>query len=163
MEFSEQVEAIFPDLIRFARGLAGGVADGDDLLQDALVRAMEGYEKLRDRGSFRFWMFRILSNTHRTQVRRQAWRRWLPLQEAAEAPAPERLSYEDRDAVRRALQDIPRAQRESLVLFEVVGMSIEEIARMQSVTISAVKSRLARGRDRLKESYRHLEVSDDGS
>jgi RNA polymerase sigma-70 factor (ECF subfamily) len=52
-----------------------------------------------------------------------------------------------------ALGKLPAVQREAVVLFELEGFSIEEIAAIQRVTASAVKSRLSRGRDRLRRVY----------
>ena len=54
------------------------------------------------------------------------------------------------------LAGLPAVQREAVVLFEIEGFSVEEIAAMQEVTVSAVKSRLARGRDRLRRAYQRL-------
>ncbi|MCP4571548.1 MAG: RNA polymerase sigma factor [bacterium] len=159
MNFEEMLEPVYQDAVRFARGLAGSKADGDDLLQDALMRAMRGFDRLRDRSRFRAWLFRILSNAHRNQVRKATLRRWLTLDQARQTAAPRELCYEEKEAVRQALQGVPRPQREALVLFEVVGLSIEEIAAVQDSSLSAAKSRLARGRIRLRQSYRKLEVN----
>lgn len=156
MGFEEQLKPVYLHAVRYARGLAGSETEGDDLLQEALIRAWRAYPRLRNAGRFRFWLLKIIRNAHRTRARKAKIRRWLSLESAADFPAHEGIPFEEKEAVRQALRKVPRDQREALVLFEVVGMSIEEIARLQGVTVSAVKSRLARGRVRLRETYEEL-------
>ncbi len=154
--FEERLESVYADAVRFARGLAGSAADGDDLLQDALVRAWRGYPGLRDPERFRCWLLRIIGNTHRSWARRRALRRWLSLDAARDVPVEHGLDLAERDDVRRALQKLPRDQRATLVLFEVLGLSVAEIAEIQAQTPSAVKSRLSRSRARLREHYERM-------
>lgn len=156
MSFEEQLKPLYLDAVRFARGLAGSEPDGDDLLQDALVRAWRAYPRLRDPSRFRFWLLRIIRNTHRSRARKAMLRRWFSLDRAADIPAQEGIAFEEKEVVRQALARVPRRQREALVLFEVVGMSTDEIAGLQGVTTSAVKSRLARGRVNLRRIYENL-------
>lgn len=153
MSFEEQLTLVYPDILRFARGLAGSVTDGDDLLQDALMQALTAYPGLRDRNRFRFWMLRIISNRHRSLLRKRRLKQWLTLEAIWNLPAPTSLPFEEKEAVRQALAELPREQRESLVLFEIVGLSVTEIADMLEVSASAVKSRLSRGRHKLRELY----------
>jgi RNA polymerase sigma factor (sigma-70 family) len=155
--FEEQLEGVYADAVRFARGLAGSPADGGDLLQDALVRAWRGYPRLRDPARFRFWLLRIIGNAHRSWARRRALRRWLALEAARDVPAESGIDFAEKDAVRQALLKLPRDQRETLVLFEVLGLSVVEIAEIQAHSPSAVKSRLSRGRARLREHYQRLD------
>lgn len=156
MGFEQDLERVYLDAVRYARGLAGSATEGDDLLQDALVRAWRAYPRLRDPGQFKFWLLKIIRNAHRNRAKKAKIRKLLSLESAAEVPAREGIPFEEREAVRQALRGVPRNQREALVLFEVVGMSVEEIARLQGVTVSGVKSRLTRGRARLRETYEQL-------
>jgi RNA polymerase sigma factor (sigma-70 family) len=101
---------------------------------------------------------------HRERARRSLWRRFLRLDDLQpeEEPIDERGRDDDRLAARRvadALADLPAVMREALVLFEVDGFTVEEIASMQQVSRSAVKSRLARGRDRLRRRYERLALA----
>ncbi len=66
------------------------------------------------------------------------------------------------DRMSRALSTLPPEQREAVVLFELEEFSIEEIAAIQMVSVSAVKSRLARGRERLRRHYERLEFFSRG-
>jgi len=147
-----------------ARRLAGSAADGDDLFQEAVLRAARALPTLRDPDRFRPWFHAILISVHRTRARRAFWRRFLAL-EAFERKTSGRddpvgedggeWEQERRRAARLAgaLAKLPAVQREAVVLFELEGFSIEEIAALQRVTASAVKSRLARGRARLRRIY----------
>jgi RNA polymerase sigma-70 factor (ECF subfamily) len=156
-DFEAQLTPMYAEAVRFARGLAGSNADGDDVLQDALVRAWRGYPKLRETERFRPWLLKIIGNTYRSWVQRRKLKNWLTLEFVRNVPAPSRDSLDSRDLLQRALQDLPPEQREALVLFELTGSSIEEISDLQQVTISAVKSRLVRGRKRLRKSLDQLE------
>jgi RNA polymerase sigma-70 factor (ECF subfamily) len=156
MGFEQDLDRVYLDAVRYARGLAGSETEGDDVLQDALVRAWRAYPRLRDPGQFKFWLLKIIRNAHRNRARKAKVRKWLSLESASQVPAPQGVPFEEKEAVRQALRGVPRHQREALVLFEVVGMSIEEIARLQGVTASGVKSRLTRGRARLREVYQQL-------
>jgi RNA polymerase sigma-70 factor (ECF subfamily) len=135
--------------------------DADDLLQASVLRAFEKLPTLRDPARFRGWFYAVLLSVHRTRSRWSFWRRFLPLEEAvAEPPGEDGVrTQEERDRterLRRALTRLPAPQREAIVLFELEGFSVEEIAGMQDVSISAVKSRLSRGRRRLRRHYARL-------
>ena len=143
-----------------ARRLAGSGSDGDDLFQETLLRAHARLDALRDETRFRPWFFAILLSLHRSFSRRSFWRRFLPLSETVAqgrepAASPERGEDEWSRArrARAALSRLPAVQREAIVLHDVEGFSVEEIAVMQEVSASAVKSRLSRGRDRLRRFY----------
>jgi RNA polymerase sigma-70 factor (ECF subfamily) len=142
-----------------ARRLAGSADDGDDLFQEAVLRALEALPTLRDASRFRSWFFAILLRLHRNRTRRSFWRRFLPLEiERPDEPAGEDGQAWEEERIRarrvsRALAALPAEQREAVVLFELEGFSIEEIAALQQASVSAVKSRLSRGRARLRRIY----------
>lgn len=143
-----------------ARRIARDSGEGDDLLSEAVVRAWTHLDSLRDESRFRSWFFAILFSLHRSRCRRAFWRRFLPLGEAfAGGREPAAVPEDGGDArwgalrARSALARLPAVQREAIVLHDVEGFSVEEIAAMQGVSVSGVKSRLSRGRDRLRRHY----------
>jgi len=146
-----------------ARRLSRSIEDGNDLYQETLLRAFDRLPGLRDEAHFRSWFYAILLHRHRSRQRGAFWRRFLPWDEAfpkgAEPSAgetgPPGASREARRAV-EALAALPAEQREAIVLFEVDGFSIEEIARLTGASVPAVKSRLTRGRERLRRHYERL-------
>lgn len=140
--------------VGFARSVCRSTDDGDDLIQEALVRAIEKIDSLREDGAFRVWLYRIIISLHRSRYRRAFWRRLLPLTGDVEADLPsaeETLGAASR--ARLALAELPHDQREAIVLFEIEDWKVEEIAELLDVSVSAIKSRLARGRDRLRSIY----------
>lgn len=156
MNFETLLRPVYPDLVRYARAMTGSRADGDDLLQDVVIKAWKSFPKLRDKDRFYPWMLQILRNTFRSNLRRNWLRNWLPLDHADILAAESGLAYEEKELVRLALQALPVKQREAVVLYEVLGNTVEEIATIQNVSLSAAKSRLSRGRLKLREQYHAL-------
>jgi RNA polymerase sigma-70 factor, ECF subfamily len=159
------LEPIYATAVAFARHLSRSRSDGDDLFQEAVVRAMAKLGDLRDEAAFKAWMYRIVISVHRNRCRREFWRRFVPLAVAGTSSDEAHVSGDYRIAewspdaaeaarrIRDALATLPAAQREAIVLFEIEGWRVEEIAALQRMSPSAVKSRLARGRARLREYY----------
>jgi RNA polymerase sigma-70 factor (ECF subfamily) len=141
-----------------ARRLCRSNADGDDLFQEAVLRAMDRLGELRDPDRFRPWFYAVMLSVHRARHRRSFWRRLLPLDDADREPShpPEADALDGADRMARALGTLLPEAREAVVLFELEGFSLEEIAVLQRVSLSAVKSRLARARARLVRHYERL-------
>jgi RNA polymerase sigma factor (sigma-70 family) len=169
------IEPVHDRALAFARCLCRSRADGDDLYQEALLRALTKLDALREDAAFRPWLYRIVISVHRNRARRAFWRRLLPLadpgvaEDAAGAQAgisdyrtsdwsPDATAASER--ARAALAVLPAVQREAIVLFELEDWQVDEIAALQRVSASAVKSRLARGRTRLRAYYRRRHASE---
>ena len=146
----------YADALRYCRGLCArwSPSEAEDAFQSALLAAFEGFAGLRDPGRFRPWLFQIVTREVRKAQRRYVWRRFSPLP-PDEAPGALGLvtapaSAEALDLL-AALAALGRREREALLLFEVGGFSVGEICRLQGDrSVSAVKSRLARARARLR-------------
>lgn len=150
--FQRLLEPIHDRAVVFARSVCRSRADGDDLFQEALLRALEKLPGLRDDNAFRFWLYRVIISVHRNRYKRSFWRRFLPLD--SEPAAPERSDEVGAaDRARLALAELPHDQREAIVLFELEGWKVEELADLLGVSVSAIKSRLVRGRQRLRTIY----------
>jgi len=160
--FEELLKPVFPELVRYARAMAGSRADGDDLLQDALLNGWRKFGSLRDQDGFKYWMFQIIRNLNISRERSRRFKNLLGLEAAQRLPSPAELPYEDKDLVRLALSRIPRDQREAIILYEVLGMSVKEIASQQKASESAVKSRLSRGRKSLRSVVEALTTEEQG-
>jgi RNA polymerase sigma-70 factor (ECF subfamily) len=158
--FETSLQNCYQEMVRFARSLTRSPMAADDLLQDSLIRAWRGRKRIEDPDKFRVWLFTIIRNTFRSQRRRHWWKRMTGLEAATLLPAETGLPYEEKELVRMALQTLPPIQREAVILFEVVGLSIAEITQVQHAGESAVKSRLSRGRQRLRRAY--LRLNDQG-
>jgi RNA polymerase sigma-70 factor (ECF subfamily) len=151
-----------------ARRLSRSVHDGDDLYQEAVLRAYDKLNALRDESRFRSWFFATLLSRHRSRVRRPR-REWLPIEDTLgrrDEPVGEdgALWEEERrraERAARALAGLKPDQREAIVLHDIEGFSVEEVAYLQCATIPAVKSRLTRGREKLRSFYlRHARESE---
>jgi RNA polymerase sigma-70 factor (ECF subfamily) len=154
--FRRLLEPVHDKANAFARSIARSRAEGDDLFQEALLRALDRLDTLRDDNAFRYWLYRVIVSVHRNRYRRAFWRRWLPLDSdpVADEPSAE-LRLGSADRARLALAELPHDQREAIVLFEIEGWKVEEIAELLEISASAVKSRLLRGRNRLRDIYTH--------
>jgi RNA polymerase sigma-70 factor (ECF subfamily) len=147
-----------------ARRLARTGTDGDDLFQEAVLRAYAKLPSLRDESRFPGWFYAVLLSVHRSRARRAAWRRFLSLEREMEhgfdpPDAAGDGGEEERwraERASRALASLPAVQREAVVLFEVEGYSVEEIAAWQKASVPAVKARLQRGRARLRSHYERI-------
>ena len=154
------LEPIHEQAVATARRLCRSFDEGDDLYQDAVLRAYDKLDSLREESRFRSWFFAILLTRHRSH-RRRPRRTGVPIEVAFdrgnEPVGEDGTSWEEErlraQRVARALALLKPVQREAIVLHEIEGFSVEEVAEMQGVTLSAVKSRLTRGREKLRRSY----------
>lgn len=118
-----------------SRRLAGSAVEGDDLFQDAVIRALGALPALRDEARFPAWFHAILLSVHRSRSRRSFWKRFLPLVSGrpgeTEAVGEDGAAWdgERRQAMRvsRALASLPAERREAIVLFDLEGRTTEEI------------------------------------
>jgi RNA polymerase sigma-70 factor (ECF subfamily) len=158
------LEPFHDQAVATARRLSRGPDEGDDLFQEAVLRAHGRLTSLRDESRFRAWFYSILLSVHRNRWRGAFWRRFLSLEDLVvrgwEPAGSDGTALEsDRlraDRASRALAALPAEQCQAVVLFEIENFSIEEIAALQTASVSAVKSRLARGRERLRRHYEKL-------
>ena len=132
-------------MFRAARAVLDSDADAQDAVGEALLRAWQSFDRLRDPAAAKPWLLKIAVNCARTQLRRA--RAVLPLEEAAGAAAP----AEEPLGLWELVQALPEDQRLAVTLYYYDGLSVGEIARVLGVPQGTVKSRLARGRDRLRE------------
>ena len=143
-----------------ARWMTRNDQDAQDVTQEACLRAFRFFDGYQG-GNIRAWLLTIVRNTCYTWLHRN---RPLESEEvfdeeihgadisSAADPEVQALAGADREALRRALEDLPEVFREVLVLREIEGMSYKEIADIASVNLGTVMSRLARARTRLRQS-----------
>lgn len=149
---SRAILAELPRLRRYARAMVGDRALADDLVQDTLERAWSRLVQWRSGSDLRVWLFGIMHNLRVDQLRRQGLNT-LPLGDE-ESAAPTRATQSDRLEVHdldTALASLPEAQRAILLLVALEEMSYEQIASTLAIPVGTVMSRLARGRERLRQ------------
>lgn len=156
--FLELVSEVRPDLHRYCARMVGSVADGEDIVQDALARAYYELSGLKELPALRAWLFRIAHNRALDHLRRpgRAGNERVEdlgdtLVDDAADPDAERAREEAvQTAVSRFLELAP-LQRSCVILKDVLGYSLEEIAVLLEASVPAIKSGLHRGRMRLQE------------
>lgn len=151
-EFYDQLVACLPHLRAFARVLCRQHDLVDDLVQDAVVRALAAANQFQQGTNFKAWMFTILRNQNITTFRRKCI---MPasLDEVGQdvpqaAPQEDALMIEDLD---HAVQQLSPLRREALILVVVHGLSYEEAAAVCNCAVGTIKSRVARARAELHD------------
>lgn len=147
--------------------LLGSPADAEDIAQDALVKAFTRLPELEDGSSFPAWLRRIAVNLSLNALRRRGLLRFEPLEgvrapgerespardfidDVQLTPEEEYLSGALRDEVERLVRLLPAEQRVAVVLRDMYGYDVAEVAGLQRCGLSAAKMRIARGRAHLR-------------
>ncbi|WP_027342861.1 RNA polymerase sigma factor SigM [Hamadaea tsunoensis] len=134
-----------------------------DALQDALLKAYRSAAGFRGEAAVTTWLHRIVVNACLDRVRRRQARPTVPLPGQGEPegharpePASPVVDHDTHLVVRDALQQLPEEQRAALILVDVQGYSVAEVAVILGVAEGTVKSRCSRGRARLAVMLGHL-------
>lgn len=148
------IEAAIPALRRYAWSLLRDGPAADDLVQDCLVRALDRLPAWRG-GDARPWLFAIMHSLHVSRWRRL--RRFPLVALEPDDPAlraePAQPHSAELRAVLDALDALPAALRDVLLLVAVEGVEYADAARILDVPVGTVMSRLSRGRDRLRQLF----------
>jgi RNA polymerase sigma-70 factor (ECF subfamily) len=168
-------QAIYSVILR----MLGNPESAADITQDTFIAAFRGIKTYRGGSSFRAWLLRIGTNQvydYLRRVQRRPVESLEALTEEEEAPsAPflsalastdrasnpeERLLTQELQAViQHGIEQLPLEQRVAVVLCDIQGLSYEEIAAVTETTLGTVRSRIARGRARLRSYlYQHREL-----
>ena len=152
--------ALLPDLRAFARFLARDRALADDLVQDALVRALGALHQYQSGTSLKAWVFTILRNAYYEQGRRR-WRE-VGLDAAADADAsttsaPDHGSRAELSDLQRVVWQLPPLLREALTLVGAQELSYEEAAAICRVPVGTMKARVSRARTALARAMQRPE------
>jgi RNA polymerase sigma-70 factor (ECF subfamily) len=142
-----------PKLHRYAARMTGSVIDGEDVVQEALLKAVEARAKSGPIANPEGWLFRIVHNTALDFLRRRNRLQSRHAEEDISMIADPRSATADRQAAAASLRtfmQLPVAQRSSVILMDVLGYSLEEIGTVLDSSIPAVKAALHRGRTRLR-------------
>jgi len=140
---------------RYAFHMLGNREDAEEALQDAFTRAYRSLARCEDPERFGAWLFRILINRCRTLGARRGRRAQtfvvdeVAILEAAEDHPAERTAW--REEIDRALERLRADQREAFVLKYVEEMGYDEMSELTGVGVSALKMRVMRACERLRE------------
>lgn len=158
--WGQLVEATYRDVYSLCLRILGDPHDAAEATQDAYLKAWRGLSSFRGDAMFETWLYRVASNSalskHRSRRRRQSHEAGvqddvltdLPASGSVEATAGARIEVR---ALEAALARLPEQHRTAVVLRDVYGMSIEEIASQLGISETAAKVRVHRARKKLKE------------
>lgn len=149
-----------PAVRRFARAFSRFDADADDLAQEALVRVYKSLRLFRYQSAFSTWLYAVVRSVFLDAAKGSAARMRTieaPLRpehaqsEGGQRPDEAAESEDERRRVWRALRQVAPEYRTVLVLFDIEGCTYDEVAAIEGIAVGTVKSRLHRGRERLRE------------
>lgn len=157
--FEDLYERFNPMVYNLALRMSGEPADAADLSQEIFLRIYRHLGKFRGRSSLKTWIYRAALNCCRSRYRHHLWWRRDRVSEPAvlegvadlrRGPEDRTLARDARETVHRALRQLPTKFREAVVLRDIEGLSYEEIATITGLRLGTVRSRIARGRERLR-------------
>jgi RNA polymerase sigma-70 factor (ECF subfamily) len=143
-----------PKLHRYCARMVGSAIDGEDVVQDALIKAVQSFSAGRPIGNPEGWLFRIAHNTALDFLRRRNRQDALRSGEEVDMIADPADTLDSRQAAAASLRTfmrLPVAQRSSVILMDVLGCSLQEVCTVMDFSLPAVKAALHRGRTRLSE------------
>ncbi|MBM4328922.1 MAG: sigma-70 family RNA polymerase sigma factor [Deltaproteobacteria bacterium] len=164
--FEALVEKYQGRVYRHLRKMVKDAQLSEDLLQETFLNAYKGLAGFSGASSFSTWLFRIATNTALMFLRKQRpesveyddairndlyYSRMSAPREFVQTPAEIMLSAEGRQKIEEAIESLPLLYRTVLVLRDVEGFSLEEVSQIVDTSVAAVKSRLHRARNAVRE------------
>ena len=153
--FQQQLVALLPRLRRFALALCHSQHEAEDLVQNAVERALRNWQSWQAGTALDSWMYKIIQNLWRDELRAHR-RRSEPLDDAAEMAGEDgrdvMLHHIQCAEARAALAALPEEQRLVVALVVLDGKSYQEAAEILAIPSGTIMSRLARARAKLASS-----------
>jgi RNA polymerase sigma factor (sigma-70 family) len=152
--FGEDLVKLLPRMRRFARGLARDGADGDDLCQATIERALKSAHQWQEGTRLDAWVYRIMRNIwiDETRARSRRAQTFAPEEEGEQVGTRGDAAIEanaEMARVERAMAALPPDQREAVLLVLVEGFAYKEAAEIIGCPMGTLTSRLVRGREAL--------------
>lgn len=152
-KFLELLDPLRDKLYMYARALEKSTEDAEDLVSDTILTCLENFSEIQDYSKFKSYIFKIVRNKFKRKSRKNIF--WAKYDESRANEIPSNGIQTDLPTdiafLYNALDQLPDKQKEALVLFEISGFSMSEIRDFQGGSISAIKSRIKRGREKLSE------------
>ena len=161
-QFLDLLMPFYPQALAYAQAITGSLMDGEDLVSDAVLRAYECIESLKDRGKFKEWFFSILLNRFRN-LRSRSLLRPLTLVADFAGPSvlreatsrvsgdPAELGYQ-LTLVKELLARLAPRERDIILLLGPAGFSVDEVSTIQRVSKRAVIQCAYRARRKLAKA-----------
>ena len=153
-EFQRLLAEIRPKLHRYCARMTGSAVDGEDIVQDAMIKAIDALPVVGAVENPGGWLFRIAHNTALDFLRRHAREPVMQSEEELSNLAHTESSDHGDEAAMTSLRTfvrLPALQRSAVILKDVLGHSVEEVSSITGASPAAAKSALQRGRERLRQ------------
>lgn len=153
-------DAYAPQVLRWARRLAGPSADIEDVVHDVFVVALQRAFAFQGEATVKTWLFRITHHVVRGRKRRSFLRGLLFRRREQEmvdtlpvpaTPLQELERREDHERLYRALDRLPDRYRTAIILYDIEGLASDDVAELLGITVGALWVRVHRGRAKLGE------------
>lgn len=139
----------------------GNREDAQDCLQEAMLRAYRSIGNFKAQSSFGTWVYRITMNTCLDEIRRKKNKQnasldgmldlgWSPSDESA-VPEKQVIRKELNRKINQCIRELPEDMRSAIIMRDIHGYSYDEIAETLNVNVGTIKSRISRGREKLRE------------
>lgn len=143
--------------------MCGNHEDAQDCLQEAMLRVFRAISGFKGQASFSTWVYRVTMNTCLDELRRRKNKQtssldslldagWSPSDEM-DTPERHAIAAEKQEAIRNTISELPEDMRSAIILRDIQGFSYDEIARILEINVGTIKSRISRGREKLRERF----------
>lgn len=160
IQFMSLYEPVHHQLSKFCRAISGNKEDAEDLMNDTIVSVIEHMDKINNKDSFKWYLFKTASNLNRMKFRRSKFRAEFDekeLQSITDSCNNPELILECK-MIYEEILSLPARTSETLILHHISDLSLEEIQKIQGGSLSGVKLRLKRGRAKLLNSRNSKEI-----
>lgn len=160
----QQVCELRPQMYRMAFAWCHDAALADDLVQEAMMKALTRLKSLQDENALKSWVFRILTNCYRDWGRRQKDTVDVDSMDLTGEDCPERQTERNRliSEVHRAMAELSTDHRQVVSLVDLEGFAYAEVSEILDVPIGTVMSRLSRARTQLRKVLLEQQAADQG-
>lgn len=164
--FNRLMEAHERRMYAVALRMCGNREDAQDCLQEAMLRVYRAIAGFKGQSSFSTWVYRITMNTCLDELRRKKNRPntsldslldagWSPADDSS-APEKHAVRSEAMHHLHQAIRELPEDMRAAVVLRDIHGLTYDEIARSLDTNVGTIKSRISRGREKLREKLKEI-------
>jgi len=151
--FLKAYQSCHEPFLRYCSALTYGKMDCEDLVQDVMLAAYTHFDKITNKDQLLHYLLRAARNRSVSKFRKQKYKATLLEKHterlvAQEVPADTILEIQ---LLYKTLDQLPEKQKDALILFEISGFSMKEIAAIQQRSEGAVKTNISRARQKLKK------------
>ncbi len=150
--FLKLYQPIHSRFVKYCSNHAYGIMETEDLVQETVLSTLQRFETIREKEKLLGYLFATANNIVRNQLRKKKFTGKLSEYGfgKVEATGVDAETAMDIHYLHLALNKLPVKDKEAILLFEISGFSIEEIAEIQNSTEGATKTRLSRARDKVR-------------